>query len=107
MDMGRPPRIVMIAPRIGAGLYRDEFVVAVGIALRTAGAGEIRVERRRMLVPDMDIATAGIGLPQLDQRVRHAAAVLVLHVAVHDDALAQRLAPGLGGEGMVVGAPGL
>ena len=49
-----------------------------------------------MLVDDMDIAAAGIGLPQLDQRVRHAAAVFIEHMAVHDDALAERLALALG-----------
>jgi hypothetical protein len=51
-----------------------------------------------MLVDGMDIAAAGIGLPDLDQRVRHAAAVFVEHMAVHDDALAERLALVLGGE---------
>ena len=45
-----------------------------------------------MLIDDMDVAAAGIGLPQFDQRVRHAAAVFIEHVAVHDDALAERLA---------------
>ncbi len=45
-----------------------------------------------MLVDDMDVTAAGIGLPDLDQRVRHAAAVLVEHMAMHDDAFAERLA---------------
>ena len=45
-----------------------------------------------MLIDDVDVAAAGIGLPQFDQRVGHAAAVLVEHMAVHDDALAERLA---------------
>ena len=55
-----------------------------------------------MLVDDMDVAAAGIGLPDFDQRIRHAAAVFVQHMAVHDDALAERLALVLGGEIVVV-----
>ena len=66
--------------------------MALGIGLRAAGAGEIRIERRGMLVDDVDVAAAGIGLPELDQRVRDAAAVFIEHTAVHDDALAERLA---------------
>ena len=92
VDVGRTPGVVVIAPGIGAGLDGDEAVVAVRVRLRAAGAGEIRIERRGMLVDDMDVAAAGIGLPDFDQRVRHAAAVLVEHMAVHDDALAERLA---------------
>ncbi len=98
VDVGRTPGVVVVAPGIGAGLDGDEAVVALGIRLRAAGAGEIRIERRRMLIDDMDIAAAGIGLPQLDQRVGHAAAVLVEHMAVHDDAFAERLALVLQGE---------
>src|SRR6266516_2210171 len=92
MDMRGPPRIGVIAPRIGAGLHRDEFVTALGIGRGQAGAGEIRIERRGMLVALMDIAAAAVGLPDFDQRVGHAPAVFVEHAAVHDDALAERLA---------------
>ncbi len=107
VDVRRPPRIVVIAPRIGAGLDGDELVIALVVALGSTGAGEIRIERRGMLVDDMDIAAAGIGLPQLDQCVRHAAAILVEHMAMHDDALAERLTLGLDGEVVVVLAYGL
>jgi hypothetical protein len=55
-----------------------------------------------MLVRDVDIAAAGIGLPQLDQRVGHAAAVFIEHVAVHDDAFADRFALVLDGEVVIV-----
>ena len=79
-----------------------KLVGAFGIGLRAAGAGEIRIKRRGMLIDDVDVAAAGIGLPHLDQRIRHAAAVFVEHVAVDDDALAERLALVLGGEIMVV-----
>src|SRR5207248_5484288 len=98
MDMRRPPRVVMVAPRIGAGLYRDKPVVTLSIGLRAPSPGKVRIERGRVLVADVDIAAAGIGLPDLEQRIRHAAAVFVQHMAVHDDALAERLAFVLGGE---------
>jgi len=76
MDVGRPPRTVVIAPRISAGLDGDEFVIAGRIRLRAAGAGEIRIERRGMLVADVNVAAAGIRLPDFEQRVGHAAAIL-------------------------------
>jgi hypothetical protein len=56
-----------------------------------------------MLIAQMDVAPAGIGLPDLEQRIRHAAAVLVQHMAVHDDTFAKRLALVLGGEIVVAG----
>ncbi len=55
-----------------------------------------------MLIDHMDVAAAGIGLPELDQRIRHAAAVFIQHMAVHDDALAERLALVLDGEIVIV-----
>ena len=98
---------MVIAPGVGAGLDGDEAIIAGGIALGTAGAGEIRIERRGVLVADVNVAPAGIGLPYLDQRVRHAAAVLVKHMAVHDDALAERLAGVLARQVIVALAHGL
>src|SRR5258707_13709064 len=97
MDVSRPPGVMMVAPRIGAGFYRDEPVVTLGIRLRAPRSGKIRIERRRMLVADVDITAAGIGLPDFEQRIRHAATVFVQHMAVHDDAFAERFALVLGG----------
>ena len=54
-----------------------------------------------MLVDDVDVAAAGIGLPDFDQRIRHRPPVLVEHAAVHDDALAERLARVLLGQVVV------
>ena len=51
-----------------------------------------------MLVALVDVAAGGVGLPDLDQRVRHRPAVAVEHAAGDDDALAQRLAVVLAGE---------
>jgi hypothetical protein len=72
--------------------------MAVLVGDGAARAGEIRIERRRMLIDDVDITAAGIGLPDFNQHVRHRAAILVEHLAVDDDALAERLACGLLGE---------
>ena len=102
VDMGRPPGVVVIAPGIGAGLDGDEAVIALRVRLGAAGAGKIRIERRGMLIDDMHVTAAGIGLPQFDQRVRHAAAVFIEHMAVHDDAFADRLALALNGEVVIV-----
>ena len=60
-----------------------------------------------MLADDMNVAAAGIGLPYFDQRVGHAAAVLVAHMTLHDDAFAERLVLVLDGEIVVVLAHGL
>src|ERR1700748_3612104 len=98
MDMGGPPRVVMVAPGISARLDGDETIIALVIALRASGAGEIRIERGRVLVAGVNVAATGIGLPEFHQRVRPAAAVLVEHMAMHDDALADRLALVLRGE---------
>ena len=45
-----------------------------------------------MLVDVVDVAAGRVGLPDLDQRVRHRPAVLVEHAAGDDDPLAERLA---------------
>src|ERR1700730_2887338 len=107
MNVGRAPGIVMVAPGIGAGFDGDEPVIALAVGLRAPGAGKIRIERRGMLVADMDIAAAGVGLPDLEQGIRYAAAVLIQHMAVHDDAFAERLALVLCGEIMIALAHGL
>ena len=63
-----------------------------------AGAGEVGIERRGVLVDGVDVAAGGVALPDLDQRVGHGPSVLVEHAALDDDALAQRLAGVLRGE---------
>jgi hypothetical protein len=79
---------MVVAPRIGARLYRDEFVVAVLVGNGAARAGEVRIERRRMLIDDMHIASAGIGLPEFYERIGDRPLVLIEHMPVHDDTLA-------------------
>src|SRR5215207_617139 len=92
MDVGGTPGVGMILPGIGAGLDSGEAVAALRVGDDTAGPGKVRVDRRRMLVDDMDVAARGVRLPDFEERVRNRPAVLVEHASGHDDALAERLA---------------
>src|SRR5688572_4364566 len=90
--MRGPPRVVMVAPGIFAGPDGDEAVAPLRVGARAAGAREVRVDGRVVLVGAMRIAAGGIRLPDLDQGIRHRPAVLVEHATGHHDALADRLA---------------
>ena len=90
MNVRRTPGVGVVAPRIRARLDGDEAVIALAVGEDAARAQEIRIERRRMIVARVAIAARRIGLPDLHQRVRHAAAVFIQHPAGHDDALALR-----------------
>ncbi len=92
MDVRRPPAIDVVAPRIGPRLHRAEIVVARLIGQRAAAAAEIGIDRREIGVLLVPVATAGIGLPELHQRVRHAAPGLVQHAAMHHDPFADGIA---------------
>ena len=81
----------MIAPRICARLDRDEAVAALVVGEAPAGAGEVGVERRGVIVPRVDIATGGVRLPDLDQGAAHRPSVGVGDPAAQDYPLAQRL----------------
>src|ERR1700719_5050180 len=93
MEMVRPPGIVVIAPRIGAGLDRGEPIPPLIVGKDSALAAEVRIDRRVMLVRRVLIAAGGIGLPDLDYRARDRPAILVGDAALHDDALAERRFP--------------
>src|SRR5689334_12702202 len=90
MNVRGTPRVRMVAPRIRARLDRDEVVAPLGIRERPPRAGEVRVERGRMIVDRMRISAASVALPDLDERVRNGTAAIVQHAARDDDALAQR-----------------
>src|SRR6185295_8021180 len=92
MDVRRAPGVEVVAPRVFAGPDGDETIAALGVGNRAAGAREIRIERRVVLVGAMRVAAGGVRLPDLDQGVGHGAAVLVEHAAGDDDALADRIA---------------
>ena len=98
VDVRRPPGVGVVPPRVGAGLDRDEPVPALGVGEAAAGAGEVRVERRRVLVALVEVAAGGVRLPDLDQRVAAPAGRPSSTRPRDDDALAQRLAVVLAGE---------
>src|SRR5438105_14826054 len=82
----------MILPGMGAWVDGDEAVATILVGDAAAGAAEVGVEGRWMLVLLVEIATGGIGLPELDYRVPDRPAVAVEDAAADDNALAQRLA---------------
>ena len=92
VDVRRAPGVVVVLPRVGAGLDRDDPVAAIVVAEAAPGAREVRVERRRMAIKLVDVAPGGIRLPDLDQGVSHGPAVAVEHAPGDDDALTERLA---------------
>ena len=92
VDVRRPPVVDAVAPGIGAGLDGAVGVVAVLVGQHPAAAAEVGVEGADVLVLLVPVAAAGVALPDLDQRVLHRPAELVLDVAVDDDALADRQA---------------
>ena len=94
--MRRAPGVDPVAPRIGAGFDSAEIVIAVFIREGTSATAKIRVYRGQIGVFLVPIATAGIGLPDLNQRVRNGARVFVQNPAMQDDALANRAGSGLG-----------
>src|SRR5471030_1629325 len=98
MNVRRPPGIVVVLPRIGAGLDGDELVLAVVVGAGAAATGEVGIERRVMLVAGMMVATRRVALPDLQHRPRYRLAVLVEHAAMDHDAFAQRFADALPGE---------
>src|ERR1700685_1855833 len=92
MNVRRPPRIVMIEPRICARFDCDKSIRAIFIGEHAACAGKIGVERRRMLVTLVVVTPAGIGLPDLDQSVWHRASIVVQYPARHNNSLTERFA---------------
>src|SRR4029077_11466482 len=94
VDMLRPPRIMMIAPRIRAGLHRHEAIRAVDIGHHSANPGEVRIERRFVLIAVVSIAACGVGLPNFDETLRNRAAILVEHETRDNDTFAERFTAG-------------
>ena len=93
-----PPGVAVVLPRVGPGLDRGERVGAVGVGEAAAHAGEVRVDRRRVLVALVDVAPARVGLPDLDELVPHRTAVAVEDPAGDHHPLADRLAAVLDGQ---------
>ena len=82
----------MIAPRIRARLDGHEAIRAAIVGDHSADAGEVRIERRIVLILGVSVAAGGIRLPDFDHGVRNRAAIFVEHAAGHDDSLAESFA---------------
>src|SRR5215469_844400 len=91
MDMRWPPGIVMIAPGIGSGTNRNVTVTSLLVADDAADTREVGIERRRPIVPGMDVPASCVGLPNLNHRVGYRPFILIKHAPSDDDALAQGL----------------
>jgi hypothetical protein len=98
VDVRRPPGVRVIAPGIRAGLDRLEAVETVVVSDAAARAGEVGVERRRMLVPLVDVTARGVRLPHLDELMPHRAPLAIEHLPGDDHSRAERLTPMLDGE---------
>src|ERR1700687_4868035 len=92
MDVLRPPRVVMISPRIGARPYGNEAVVALSICKRLSHAREVWIQWRIVLIVLVEIASRGIGLPNLNQRIANRPAILIEYPPADYNSLAERLA---------------
>src|SRR5262249_33548850 len=77
----------------------DEPVGPVRAGQHAPGPGEVGVERGRVLVVLVPVAPAGVGLPDLDERIGQRPAGAVEHPAVHDDPFPEWLAAVLAGPG--------
>src|SRR5260221_13671087 len=91
MYVGRPPGVVVIQPRIWSWLDGNKTGNALFVGKRSSGAGEIGIERRRMLVLHMGVAARGVCLPDFNQCVGDGTAIAIQHSPGDDDSLAQRL----------------
>jgi hypothetical protein len=92
MDVSRPPAVNAISKRVRTGLDRPEEVIAPLIGQHPTTAAEIRVDRSDIGVVAVAVASAGVGLPYLDERVGYGLAIAVEYVAVDDGLFADCLA---------------
>jgi hypothetical protein len=91
VDVRRPPGIVMVVPRVRTGLDGREGVPARVVGQAAAGAREVRVERRGVLVTLVHVPAGRVGLPDLHQLAPDRPAVTVQHAAAYHDARPDRL----------------
>src|ERR1700674_1192649 len=98
MHVRRPPCIYVVLPWVRAWLDGHEPVASIGVGAAPPRPGEVRVERRLMVVDGVRIPARGIRLPNLHERFPDRLPVAVEHTAAHDDPLSNRLASVLAGE---------
>jgi len=79
----------MIFPRVRAGPDGDESVAAVFVGEGTSFTGEIRVERRIVLIVFVKIPAGGVGLPDFDEGVADGTTIFIHNTAADRDAFAE------------------
>src|SRR5690242_14260536 len=87
MNVRRPPSVVMIAPRIGAGPDGRKLVPTLGVGDHPSAAIEIRIKRSVMLVELVTVSPSGIGLPYLRQGAAHGTPIFIQNLPAYDDSL--------------------
>src|SRR5437016_2855280 len=73
MYVAGPPRIGVVLPGIGARLNGYKSVEAVRIREGAACPSEVGIKRSWVTVLDVQVASGGVGLPDLNQGVRNGA----------------------------------
>src|SRR6266699_3447254 len=96
MDMGWSPGIRVIEPGIGSRANGQKAIHPLVIGHTTTHAQEVWIDRPRPLIAFVQVAASSVGLPYLEQRMRHRSSTLVEHTARHNDALPDRLASSSG-----------
>src|SRR4029450_8996723 len=71
VDMCRAPGVAVVLPWVRPRLDRGKPVGPVISGQTPADPGEVRVDRRRMLVTFVQVSAAGVGLPDLYQLTAH------------------------------------
>ena len=94
VDVRGAPRIVVVAPRIGARLHGDEAIPPLPVRPRPAFAGKVGVEGRIVAVAGMPVAPRRVRLPDLDEGIGNRAPALVDDPPAHHDSLSLGLTAG-------------
>src|SRR5215471_15895167 len=90
MDVGWPPAIDPIAERVRTRFDGTEEIVAVFVRQHPTAAAEVRVDRSNIGVVTMAVASAGIGLPHLDQGIADRLSIAVEDMTMNDDLFTYR-----------------
>ena len=88
VNVGGAPRIVVVAPRVGAGPDRFESKPASWVGDKGSAAGKVGVQRGVMLITRVKIAACCVRLPDLHQGSRNGPAIFVQNSSINQDPLA-------------------
>ena len=92
MDVSGSPTVDEVSKRVRARLDCSEKIMTVIVGDHSSATAEIRIDRRVESIVPVAIATAGVGLPNLDKSSRNRTSVFIQHEAVNDNALPNRVA---------------